>query len=72
LRLSDDELAAHDIIADLVSNESAAADQLVGLGDAGEFWITIMRFGPLYWIDAADFVGSDTSRRLKEPKALQR
>jgi hypothetical protein len=37
--------AAHNIISDLVHNESTSAAAIDGLNDYGEFYIHIMRFG---------------------------
>ena len=46
---------AHDIILDLVLNDSEELESLEGLGYAGAFPIEILRFGPLFWIRAPEF-----------------
>jgi hypothetical protein len=55
LPISDDDLSAHDIISDLVRNESTGEETLYGLGDFGEFPIHIMRFGSVFWINDSDW-----------------
>jgi hypothetical protein len=56
LPLSDNELSAHDIIVDLVMNNSVAEDTISGLGAYDdEFPIDLMRFGSVYWIAALEF-----------------
>jgi hypothetical protein len=55
LPLTEDEQSAHDIITDLVDNESVAKKTIWGLGNGGEFPINIMKFGNVYWIDATEF-----------------
>jgi hypothetical protein len=56
LPLEGDELAAHDIIHDLVMNESEAADAIEALGSYEDtFSIVIMKFGSVYWVQAAEF-----------------
>jgi hypothetical protein len=54
LPISGDELSAHDVISDLVRNESTVVDAIDGLGYSGEFPIHIMQFGLVYWIDASE------------------
>jgi hypothetical protein len=47
--LSDEELAAQDIILDLVQNKSVCVESIDGLGsDGGIFSINIMRFGSVF------------------------
>jgi hypothetical protein len=53
--LSDCELAAaHDIISDVVHNSGASEWGTAGLGDRVEFGIVVVRFGPVYWIEAGE------------------
>jgi hypothetical protein len=53
--LAEDELDAHDIILDLVQDESEVVESLTGQGAEDEFDINIMGFGPVYWVQAAEF-----------------
>jgi hypothetical protein len=58
LPLSEEELDAHDIITDLVMNDSVVKKTILGLGAYDdEFPINIMKFGNVYWIDALEFDG---------------
>jgi hypothetical protein len=55
--LSEEELGAHDIISDLVRNDSVAADSIDGWSSAynDTFSINIVQFGSVFWIEAAEF-----------------
>jgi hypothetical protein len=54
--LEGDELTAHEIIHDLVMNESKAADVIEARGGYDDtFSVAIMNFGPAYWVQAAEF-----------------
>jgi hypothetical protein len=55
--LSDEELGAHDIIHDLVHNDSVEADSLEGWSSADNdtFGINVMQFGSVFWIQAMEF-----------------
>jgi hypothetical protein len=55
--LSDEELGAHDIIHDLVHNNSIAADLFEGWSSARDetFPINVMEFGIVFWIEAPEF-----------------
>ncbi len=45
----------HDLITELIHNESTVVDSFEGQGCAGEFPITIYQFGPLFWVNALEF-----------------
>ena len=55
--LSDEELGAHDIIHDLVHNNSVVPDSLAGWSSASDdtFSINVMQFGSVFWIEAPEF-----------------
>lgn len=44
-----------DIVADVIDNESEEVNVLIGNGCYGEFPIHIMKFGPLFWVNAQEF-----------------
>jgi hypothetical protein len=69
--LSDEELGAHDVIHDLVHNNSIAADSLYGWSSSinDTFAINIMQFETVFWISAmeCDDIGYfDTLQDAKE------
>lgn len=43
------------MLSDFVKNNAVEVDTLIGMGGYGEFPISIMNFGPLYWVDAQEF-----------------
>jgi hypothetical protein len=47
--------ACHDILVDLVMNESEPTKSFTGLGGYDEFAINVMKFGGVYWIEAPEF-----------------
>ena len=45
-----------DFITDLIINEAVEVDRQLGLGAYDEqFPISVMRFGPIYWVEANEF-----------------
>src|SRR5262249_44142524 len=69
--LSDEELGAHDIIHDIVHNNSVVTDSLAGWSSADNdiFPINVMQFGSVFWIEAPEFddIGYfDTAKDAKE------
>ncbi len=44
-----------DIIIDFVNNNSEEVECLTGKGDYDEFPISILNFGPLFWVEAQEF-----------------
>jgi len=44
-----------DIIIDFVNNNAVEVECLTGKGDYDEFPISILNFGPLYWVQAQEF-----------------
>ena len=65
-----EELGAHDIISDLVQNNSVAAELLAGWSSASNdtFPINIMQFGSVFWIGAPEFDDIGYFGTLKEAK----
>jgi hypothetical protein len=55
--LSNEELGAHDIINDLVRNDSVMVDSLAGWRSAynDTFSIDVMQFGSVFWVEAQEF-----------------
>ena len=47
--------ALRDIVIEVLQAEAQAVRSLDGRGDLGEFPITIMRSGTVFWIEAAEF-----------------
>lgn len=47
--------ALHDLLVDLLSTEGSPAQSFVGRGDFDDFPITVMQFGPVFWIEAQEF-----------------
>jgi hypothetical protein len=68
--LSDEELGAHDIIHDLVHNNSVVADSLAGRSRAcnDTFPINVMQFGSVFWIEAPEFDDIGYFDTLEEAK----
>ena len=68
--LSDEELGAHDIIHDLVHNNSVVADSLAGWSSASDdtFPINVMQFGSVFWIEAQEFDDIGYFDTLEEAK----
>jgi hypothetical protein len=68
--LSDEKLGAHDIILDLVHNNSDVADSLAGWSSAYDdtFPINVMQFGSVFWIEAEEFDDIGYFDTLEEAK----
>lgn len=50
------EAGIRDLVADLVHNESTVVRKIDALGTAaGEFSVSVMRYGPVFWVRAPDF-----------------
>ncbi|RYG19643.1 hypothetical protein EON82_21205 [bacterium] len=52
------DFAAYDVVQELAEEEAETVMEWTGYGSAGEFPITVSRFGPIYWVRAPEF---DTS-----------
>ena len=68
--LSDEELGAHDIVHDLVHNNSVVADSLAGWSSASDdtFPINVTQFGSVFWIEAPEFDDIGYFDTLEEAK----
>jgi hypothetical protein len=69
--LSDVELGAHDIVDDLVHNNSDVANSLEGWSSADDdtFAINIMQFVTAFWIEAPEFDDIGYFGTLEEAKS---
>jgi len=68
--LSDEELGVHDIIHDIVHNNSVVTDSLAGWSSADNdtFPINVMQFGSVFWIEAPEFDDIGYFDTLEEAK----
>lgn len=64
--LEGDELGALDTITDLVLSEGEAQETIGCWGGEGEFPLNIIRFGPVFWIQAPEFDDIGFFDSLKE------
>jgi hypothetical protein len=44
-----------DIIGDYIENNAVEIETLYGMGSYGEFPISILNYGPLFWVQAQEF-----------------
>ena len=61
----------HDLLADLVVNESKPEDGYKGFGSSGDFYINVMSFGGvIYWIKSPEFDDIGYFKSGEEAKAV--
>ncbi|MCS5488909.1 hypothetical protein [Algoriphagus limi] len=45
----------YDLISDFIHNEAKEVETILGEGSYGEFPISVLNYGPVFWIEAQEF-----------------